>query len=158
MANFGANTNGSQFFISFRRQRFLDGCHVVFGKVIKGLETVQNIEKMGTPSGKPKGLVEITDCGEISQDQKRNVMESDIPQSISVGKEESEANVQKDNNLKKYESATLKNNVLVTTSDDRELTFEKPHQHTDDPSKSSEDKKLNVTESHKGIAFLSLLN
>ncbi|XP_076951828.1 peptidyl-prolyl cis-trans isomerase-like, partial [Bidens hawaiensis] len=74
MANDSPNSNGSRFYISFSRQLFLDGCHVVFGKVIEGLETVQNIEKLGTTSGRPIGPVEITDCGEIPRDEKSAIV------------------------------------------------------------------------------------
>ncbi|KAK0085615.1 hypothetical protein PV326_005842 [Microctonus aethiopoides] len=46
MANSGPNTNGSQFFITFRSCRHLDGKHTVFGKIVGGLDTLNSIEKV----------------------------------------------------------------------------------------------------------------
>ncbi|MFK7871816.1 MAG: peptidylprolyl isomerase [Oligoflexales bacterium] len=67
MANAGPNTNGSQFFITTVETPWLNGRHVVFGKVMDkdSLETVKKIESFGSQSGQTSTRIEITDSGEI---------------------------------------------------------------------------------------------
>ncbi|KAE8719369.1 Peptidyl-prolyl cis-trans isomerase D [Hibiscus syriacus] len=68
MANAGPNSNGSQFFITTTRTSHLDGKHVVFGKVVKGIGVVRSIEHVTTgESDCPTVDVMISDCGEIPE-------------------------------------------------------------------------------------------
>ena len=66
MANKGPDTNNSGFFITLDVADFLDGKHVVFGKVTDGLDVVRRMEAMGTKkTGAVTGKVMITDCGAL---------------------------------------------------------------------------------------------
>merc|ERR1711869_134435 len=65
MANAGPGTNGSQFFICTVKTSWLDGRHVVFGKVLEGMDVVKKVEGFGSQSGKPSKTVEISDSGEL---------------------------------------------------------------------------------------------
>ena len=67
MANSGPDTNGSQFFITCAPAEFLDGKHVVFGRVIEGLMILRKMESVPTSgvNNKPTLPVVISECGEM---------------------------------------------------------------------------------------------
>ena len=65
MANAGANTNGSQFFLTLAKTTWLDGKHVVFGRVVEGIDIVEKMEKVGSDGGKTSKPVVIEDSGQL---------------------------------------------------------------------------------------------
>ena len=79
MANAGPNTNGSQFFSTTVPTPWLDGKHVVFGKVKKNLNLIIKISELtvNKRNYKPIEDVKIVDCGlieinEVKKEEEKN--------------------------------------------------------------------------------------
>lgn len=78
MANAGKDTNGSQFFITVKQTPWLDGRHVVFGKIIKGMSVVRKIENVSTDArDRPTKDVVIANSGAEVVEQPFNVGKDD---------------------------------------------------------------------------------
>jgi peptidylprolyl isomerase len=65
MANRGEDTNGAQFFITVASTPWLDDKHVVFGRVIRGMDVLKHLEALGTKSGRPREAAVIANCGRL---------------------------------------------------------------------------------------------
>jgi cyclophilin family peptidyl-prolyl cis-trans isomerase len=65
MANSGPDTNGSQFFITLGDTPHLDGKHVVFGRVLEGMDVVGRISSYGSTQGTPSEKIKIIKCGKL---------------------------------------------------------------------------------------------
>ena len=112
MANSGKNSNGSQFFVTFEPTPWLDGKHVVFGRVVKGMEFVKMIENIKTKgSDRPKSKIEVVDCG-IYAEAKRVKVVKPVKEKVEELKDEIK---------EKIESMSKEDQPLKESSDKSEV-------------------------------------
>ena len=85
MANAGKNTNGSQFFVTFKTTPSLNGKHVVFGYVdlTKSHSVLKQLEQITTDptNDRPLQPVVIVDCG-VLDDDKSNPVATDTSSNV----------------------------------------------------------------------------
>lgn len=69
MANSGPDTNGCQWYITLAKAEWLDGKHVIFGRVLDAASmlVVRKLERIpaNTSTGKPQVEVKVDECGEL---------------------------------------------------------------------------------------------
>merc|ERR1711957_21843 len=63
MANAGPDTNGSQFFITFKPTTWLNGKHQIFGQLMEGEDVLKQMEAVGSSSGDTSSAVKILWAG-----------------------------------------------------------------------------------------------
>lgn len=89
MANSGKDTNRSQFFITFKAARYLDGKHTVFGKVIDDHSTIKKIEQVPVDaSNKPITPVVILRADVVKNPLKKSELEQEAIEKLEKKKQQ----------------------------------------------------------------------
>ena len=80
MANHGPDTNNSQFYVLLTKARWLDGKHVVFGKVIQGFNVIETLSDVPASSKTaiPKRKITIVDSGINNIKEKYDLTEEQL--------------------------------------------------------------------------------
>jgi len=87
----GDNKNGSQFFFTSKAEPRMDGKHVVFGRIIEGMDKMSKLESIGTQSGQPLFEAMIEDCGELESEAQKKRKRGEVEEPLPPGWEKKES-------------------------------------------------------------------